>query len=482
MAERIPALDATFLELEEADPGAHMHIGAVMVFEPPPTGRAPRIEEVRALLESRLGELPRFRQRLSEPRTGGLVWPEWTDDDRFSIARHVRRASIPVPGGEAELLDWAGDFFSQRLDRSRPLWEMVVIEGLAGGRWAMATKTHHCLVDGVGSVDAGRLMLDSGPGDAAPGQTSRQQARGHASDAASRSPLSRAVGTGVTLASLPLRVARGGYRLVAAGASVASDPGRAAEVAQRARAMATVILEDELSAAPSTSLNVPIGTRRRLAVTCVPLDELKEVKRSLGGTVNDVVLAVAAGGLRKLLIERGDPLPQRGLRAMVPVNIRTAGEALSLGNRITSLFVHLPVADEEPLTRYLHQVEEAEELKSGTQALGSSVLLDLTGHAPPVLHSFLARSLFATRLFNVTITNIPGPQLPLYSFGSRMTDVWPLVPLASEHAVGLAVFSYDGKVFFAYNADPDTVPDLDLLSRATEDAFAELREITFERA
>jgi WS/DGAT/MGAT family acyltransferase len=246
--------------------------------------------------------------------------------------------------------------------------------------------------------------------------------------------------------------------------------------------MASVIVNDELSAAPRTSLNVPIGAKRRLAVTCVPLEELKEVKRGLGGTVNDVVLAITAGGLRRMLLERDEPLPPKGLRAMVPVNIRTAAEALSLGNRVTSLFVHLPVADHDPLTRYLHQVEEAEELKSGSQALGSSVLMDLTGHAPPVLHSFLARSLFATRLFNLTITNVPGPQLPLYAFGSRMTDVWPLVPLATEHAIGLAVFSYDGKVFFAFNADRDAVPDLEVLARATEEAFAELRELAFDRA
>jgi hypothetical protein len=162
---------------------------------------------------------------------------------------------------------------------------------------------------------------------------------------------------------------------------------------------------------------------------------------------------------------------------MVPVNIRTAGEQLSLGNRITSLFVHLPVGEHDPRARYRRQVKEAEDLKSGSQALGSSVLLDLTGHAPPVIHSFLARSLFATRLFNVTITNVPGPQSALYAFGSRMTDVWPLVPLAADHALALAVFSYDGKVFFAFNADREAVPDLDVLAEGTEEAFRELRDM-----
>ena len=169
----------------------------------------------------------------------------------------------------------------------------------------------------------------------------------------------------------------------------------------------------------------------------------------MGGTVNDVVLAIAAGGLRRLLIERGETLPEQGLRAMVPVNVRAAGDELALGNRISSLFVHLPRRPStDPVERYARQMEEAETLKSGTQALGSSTLLDLTKHAPPVIHSFLARSLFATRLFNLTITNVPGPQMPSYGLGSKMTDIWPLVPLAADHAVGLAVLSYDGRVFF----------------------------------
>ncbi len=482
MAEQIPALDATFLELEEADPGAHMHIGAVMVFESAPHGRAPRIDEVCGHLESRLGELPRFGQRLSEPSTGGLSWPSWIDDPKFRVSRHVRRANLPAPGGEAELLEWAGEFFSERLDRRRPLWEMVVVEGLAGGRWALATKTHHCMVDGVGSVDMAQLILDSDPE-----RSQRPAVPGGAEPpriGADRtvSPLRRAAGLGVRLGRIPERIVRTGVRLLRGGAETARHPQRAGETLHRARAMASVIVNDELSAAPRTSLNVPIGAKRSLAVACLPLEELKEVKRNLGGTVNDVVLAITAGGLRRLLLERDEPLPPGGLRAMVPVNIRTAAEALSLGNRVTSLFVHLPVVDHDPLTRYLHQVEEAEELKSGSQALGSSVLMDLTGHAPPVLHSFLARSLFATRLFNLTITNVPGPQIPLYAFGSRMTDVWPLVPLASEHAIGLAVFSYDGKVFFAFNADRDAVPDLEVLARATEEAFAELRELAFDRA
>jgi WS/DGAT/MGAT family acyltransferase len=465
MAEQLSPLDATFLELEEANWAAHMHIGAVLVFEPRPVGRAPSDAEVSQQLEERIDELPRFRQRLSSPTTGGLSWPAWQTKERFRASSHVRRAGLPEPGGERELLDWAGEFFSERLDRTRPLWELVVIEGLSEGRWALATKTHHCLVDGVGSVDTAHLFLDTEP---RPPAGRARRAFGVADSPAAG--WSHAVGS---LAALPVRIAGAGARLLGRGARAVRHP---REMLERSRALTELVVRDELIAAPRTSLNVAIGAKRRIAVTGVPLAELKAIKTRLGGTVNDVVLATAAGGLRSLLLSRGESLPPQGLRAMVPVNIRAAGEELALGNRITSLFVHLPVDEEDPLARYRRQLEEAESLKAGSQTLGSSTLLDLTRHAPPIIHSFLARSLFASRLFNLTITNVPGPQVPLYAFGSRLTDVWPLVPLAAEHAVGLAVLSYDGRVFFALNTDRDSVPDLEVLANGLEEALAELHD------
>ena len=258
---------------------------------------------------------------------------------------------------------------------------------------------------------------------------------------------------------------------------MATHPSRAREAAHRSRALAELIVRDELVAAPECSLNRPIGAGRQLAVLTVKLDELKEIKNSLGGTLNDVVLAAAAGGFRRLLTERGEVVSEPGLRAMVPMNIRTAADHLSMGNRISSLFVHLPVGAADPAERYRRQVEEAETLKSGTQHEGSSVLLNIGNHMPPVLHSFLARSLFATRLFNVTITNVPGPQIPLYYFGSKVQEIWPLVPIAASHAVGLAVFSYDGRLFFCINADRDTVPDLDVLNTGIAESLAELGEL-----
>ena len=242
-----------------------------------------------------------------------------------------------------------------------------------------------------------------------------------------------------------------------------------------ARSALAVIVRDELHAAPRTSLNVPIGTRRRFDVVRVPLADLKEIKNSLGGTINDVVLTVTASGLRALLQSRGEALPAAGLRAMVPMNVRAASEHLALGNRVSSLYVELPVAQADPVRRYHETVARSESLKSeGQQAAGTTAVIELAGLAPPVIHATMAQALYATRLFNVTITNVPGPQQTLYALGAPMREVYPLVPLAAEHAVGVAAVSYDGSVFFGVVADRDTVPDLDVLLSAMRASVEEL--------
>lgn len=481
MGEQLNALDATFLELEEADQGAHMHIGGVMIFEPQPGGHAPAAKEFCTYLAERLDRLPRYRQRLSSPHTGGMSWPSWEDDPRFDLRGHVRHAGLPAPGGEAELLEWAGEYFSGRLDRSRPLWELVVLEGLSGGRWALVSKTHHCMMDGVGAVDVSDVLLDQEPSGVS-GVSSGYSAPKPPVPPPEFPPPTSTVGAVVSgaaaLGRLPLRLGRAGAGMIGSSVGVARHPGRAVNALKSSRAMVDVILKDELIAAPKSSLNVPIGGRRSLAVSSVSLAELKGIKSALGGTVNDVVLTVAAGGLRALLLDRGEEMTSPGLRAMVPVNIRVASEHLALGNKITSLFVHLPVAEPDPLKRFWLQTQEVESLKSGTQAVGSRAMIDFTAHAPPILHSFLARSMYATRLFNLTITNVPGPQTSLYAFGSRMTAVWPIVPLAADHAVGLAVMSYDGRVFFCLNADREAMPDLDVLAEGIQSSFNELSELT----
>jgi diacylglycerol O-acyltransferase len=482
--DRLTALDATFLELEEADDSAHMHIGAVMICEPRPGTGGPPIDRVREEIVSRLGGLPRYRRRLSEPRTGGLSWPAWEPDPEFDISHHVRSEGLSAPADVETLREWAGEYFSIRLDRSRPLWELVILE-LADGRWVMASKTHHALVDGVGSVDAAKVLLDVEPeGRAERPDPTADEAASHPENERSKggSGLSldpRALaGASLRLAGRALQAGSAALSAAASGLGKATDPHWLAGAMRESRAILEVVIKDELSAAPKTSLNDPIGAHRRLAVVEVRLDDLKRIRAGLGGTVNDAVLAAATGGFRELLIGRDEELPQEGLRAMVPVNIRPAADRLALGNRITSLFVHLPVAVSDPADRYMHQLEEAEGLKSSTQAEGSLGLIEVAGMAPPVLHSFIARALFASRLFNVTVTNVPGPQVPLYAMGSEVEEIWPLVPIAAEHAVGLAVLSYNGSVYFCLNCDHDTVPDYAVLRDSIEEEIQTLIELS----
>ena len=438
-----------------------MHIGGVLVFDPLPDGSVPSLEAVCTDIASRLTLLPRYTQRLSSERTGRLTWPHWQEDPQFDVRNHVHHAALPAPGSDSEMCEWAADFFSHRLDRTRPLWEMVLVEGLEHGRWALAAKTHHSLVDGVGSVDVMHLLFDAEP-----------------------SPPAAAAPPAVDEPSSPwpahvphppgavAELARTGVRAAAAGVHAALHPREAFE---RSRAVADLLVRDELIAAPHTSLNVPIGATRRFEIVRVSLLELKAIRHELGGSVNDVVLAACTAGLRHLLLSRGEQPPPEGLRAMVPMNVRSASEQLALGNRISSLFVELPVAEPDASARLRKIVQRTTMLKWSNAALGAATVIDLTALAPPILHALMARSLYASRLFNVTITNVPGPQMPLYAFGAELREDYPLVPLAAGHAVGIAIVSYNGAVVFGLSADCDSTPDLHVLTEGVEEGLAELR-------
>lgn len=450
--DRLTPLDATFLELEEADRSAHMHIGSLMVFEARP-GLPPTLERASRYLEERLPALPRYRCRLSEPHTGGLRWPSWVAAEDFDIADHVTQVELTGAGDRAELLDWAASFWSHRLDRTRPLWEACLVTGLEGGRWAVATKTHHALVDGVGAVDVTHVLLD----------TARRPGRSQEPPQPLPAPAS----------SGPLNLLSGAAR---AGLYAARHPGRLRDAFLQAKAMADVVIHDEVVAAPGCSLNAPLSPGRGYRVVTADLAELKQIKEALGGTVNDVILSAVTGGLRTLLLERGEEIQAPGLRAMVPVSLRTAAERFGMGNKVSTLFVHLPVMEPDAGHRYLLIKGETTDLKSGGQAAGAGELVAIGGLAPPMLHSLFVRSALATRLFNVTVTNVPGPQVPLYAFGARMEEVWPLVPLAAAHTVGIAVASYDGKVFFGVSAD-EGVNDLDDLTAGIEASVAELIDL-----
>jgi WS/DGAT/MGAT family acyltransferase len=430
---RLSALDATFLELEQADPSAHMHIGGVMVFGRAAGAPPPTIEALRDRVAARSAWLPRYAERLSDRRSAGLRRPHWVDDPAFDLSAHVRREALPRPAGPAELLAWAGGFYGQRLDRRRPLWELVLIEHLAGGGWALATKLHHCLTDGMGSLDVtGLLADDPGP---APVRA-----------AAAPAPPWPAAGLEDLLAAV-----RHPRRTLAS-----------------AVALADVAVRDELVPAAACSLNVPIGEHRRLAVARARLDDLRAVRAALGGTVNDVVLAGVAGGLRTLLLARGEQPPARRLRAMVPVDVRPPDGAHDAGNRVSSLFVELPVGVADPAERFERVRAATAAAKAGRAADGASALLSLGERVPPVLHAVSAQALFGRRLFNLTVTNLPGSAQVLSAFGSPLREIVPVVPLAAEHAVGIAVLSYAGEVVLAVNADHDTVPDAGALAAGIE--------------
>jgi diacylglycerol O-acyltransferase / wax synthase len=466
-------LDAMFLELEQSDEGAVMSIGAAMVFAPLPSGGPPPFDHVVRNLGARLELFPRFSQRLSRTRTRGLHWPAWEPCERFDIAEHLRGATLPSPGGDEQLFEWMSDFYSRRLDRTRPLWEMVLLEGLADGRWAVVSKIHHCLVDGVGGIDVGQLLLDPSPNPRSDASLDREPLAARAVDAARADRGSR----------MPWWAPPGMlWHGARAAADIARHPEQLLELAGRARAMTGVLVREELVGAPKSSLNLRIGAARRFRALRFSLDDFKAIRTSLGGTVNDVALALCAGGLRSLLLHRGDKLPKAGLRAQIPVNIRPASESLALGNHLTSLFIPLPVAESEPLERYRRTLAEAEALKHGSQGAGARALIELIGLAPPGLHIHLAQTLFDTRLFNLTVTNVPGPQSTLYSFGVPMLELLPLVPLFARHSVGIAIFSYDGGITIGLNADRDTVPDLDVLADGIEQSFAQLEELALAGA
>ncbi len=457
MGEKLSMLDTMFLELEQFDEAAHMHIGAALIFDSLSGGGTPAITDFRDYVRRRVGILPRFAKQLSGPHAGPLTWLTWEPARPFDPDAHIHHATLPAPGGETELNEWLGDFWSHRLDRRRPLWEMTLLDGLEDGRWALATKTHHCLVDGVGSVDIGHILLDASPDARSPDrQSPSDRDEGEAEYGNGRLWLS------------PALVVRGAR----AGVGAALHPH---ESFDRVRAAVELIVREELIGAPQSSLNGPMSGTRQFATVRLDLDEVKAVKTRLGGTVNDVVLALCAGGLRHLLLSRGDALPDGDLRAQVPVNIRSEDREHALGNELTSLFVELPVGEADAIARYRLVVERAERLKSGSQRAGGKAIVDLADMGPPLAGALIARSMFGgTRMFNLTITNVPGPQARLYAFGAPLVEVLPLVPLFAGHTIGIAVVTYAGQMIFGLNADRMAAPDVGVLADGIERSFAEL--------
>jgi diacylglycerol O-acyltransferase / wax synthase len=453
--DRLTGLDASFLHLE--DGSAHMHVAGVMLFEGPP----PPYDELLDAFERRLPLVPRYRQRLAFVPLG-QGRPRWVDDPHLNLRYHVRSTALPSPGTEQQLQDLAGRVFSQQLDRDKPLWEVWLVEGLEGDRFAMLSKTHHALVDGISGVDIISVLFDSSPEPVAPTAPGDRWLP--------RPIPSRAQLLGEALlerATIPTEIARS-VRAVFRG------PRRIAEAARDAAVGVGAMAWAGLNPAPSTPYNQPIGPHRRFVWMRASLRDIKAIKDSLGGTVNDVVLATVAGALGRHLRRRGRDTDGLELKAMVPVSVRQDIERGALGNRVAAIMAPLPVWCQEPVARLDIVREELKGLKSGGQAVGAQVLTDLSGFAPSTIMDQASRLMARQRFFNLVVTNVPGPQFPLYLLGRRMLDPFPMVPLAKNQAMGVALLSYDGAINFGIVGDYDLMWDLEDFG---EDLQASLEEL-----
>src|SRR5215211_2564549 len=452
--ERLSSIDASFLTNESSS--AHMHVGAILIFEGPP----PAYDDFLAHVESRLHLVPRFRQKLAFPpvETGR---PFWIDDPHFHLAYHVRHSALPSPGSEEQLRNIAGRVFSQALDRSKPLWELWLVQGLERNRFALVTKTHHALVDGVAGVDIATVLFDLKPVPE-PIEPDREWV-----PKPSPSPAELAARGAAELAEAPFKLTRRAVR-------AATRPVRTAHrVAETGEALAEVAW-NFTSPAPDLPLNTEIGSHRRFAWARAELDDFKRIKNALGGTVNDVVLTVVSGALRSWLRSRGVKTEGLELRALVPVSIRAEDERAKLGNRIAAMRGPLPVYIEDPVKR-LDAVRQAMDgLKESKQALGAEVISRFNDFAPPTLLAQASRINFSTRLFNLIVTNVPGPQIPLYVLGRELEDIFPVAFLPENHALAIAIMSYNGKLGFGLLADYDAMEDIDMIATGLSESLADL--------
>jgi diacylglycerol O-acyltransferase len=460
--DRLSAVDASFLAQEKQS--SHMHVGALVIFD----GPAPSREEFEAHLRTRLRRVPRYRQKLAFPRLEAGR-PFWVDDPNFNLDYHVRHTALPKPGSEEQLRALAGRIFSQRLDRSKPLWEVWIVHGLEGGRFALISKTHHALVDGVSGVDIATVLFDLTPVPDALEDDDDWRPEPEPSD--------------VDLVAEGIKgLVRTPFSLAGRAVGALQHPAETLERAREAAEGLGEVVWAGLNPAPDVPLNVEIGPHRRIRWVQNRLSDFKEVKNSLGGTVNDAVLAVVAGALRRWLQDRGVRPDGVELRALVPVSIRGEDERGALGNRIAAMRGPLPVYVDDPVERLQVVREGMGQLKESKQALGAEVIAGLNEFAPPTLLAQASRLNFSTRLFNLIVTNVPGPQFPLYLLGREMEEIVPIAFLPENHALAVAIMSYNGKVDFGLLADYDAMPDIDAFATHLEESLAELLEAARARA
>lgn len=454
--ERLSSVDASFLANEGGS--SHMHIGAILIFEGPPPRYVDLVEHVRG----RLDQVPRFRQRLVVPPLEAGR-PLWADDVNFNLSYHIRHTALPEPGGEDQLRRLAARVFSQQLDRSKPLWEMWLVQGLERDRFAVLTKTHHAAVDGIAGVDIGTVLFDLEPVVEPPPAANGWKAHPAPSTA---ELIARGAGDA---AAAPLKLVG---RAIGAVRHPETATRRVVEALEGVGEVAGAFADP----APDVPLNREIGPHRRFTWSRSELATFKRIKDSLGGTVNDVVLAVVTGALRKWLHSRGIRTEGLELRALVPVSIRTADQRGELGNRLAAMRGPLPVYVEDPARRLRVVSEQMEGLKRSKQALGAEVISRFNDFAPPTLLAQAARINFSTRLFNLIVTNVPGPQMPLYVLGRELEEVFPVAFLPENHALAVAIMSYNGHLGFGLLADYDSMEDVEEIVAGIEESLAELEQ------
>lgn len=461
--ERLSFLDASFLALES--PTTHMHVGGVGIFDAKPLRTAEGgidIARIRKFIGSRLHLVPRYRQR--------LAWvpieknPVWVDDDHFNLEYHVRHLSLPKPGTEQQLKDLFGLILGRQLDRAKPLWEMWIVEGLQNDRFALLFKIHHCMIDGISGVDLMAVLLGFQP------ESTMQPAPPYV-------PRPAPSDTKLFVDETLQRVGKAARAAVSVPMMLEQGRTLVGELGKRASAVVHSLTSGWLSPATRTPLNEAIGPNRRFDWLTLPLDDFKRIKNALGGTVNDVVLATVAGAVRRFLIEeRAFDVSGVEFRAMAPVSVRPKDQRGKLGNQVAMWLVPLPIGERDAAKRYEQVRAHTDDLKRTNQALGAATIVQLSSGTPISLLSLAARLATGIRPFNMTVTNVPGPQFPMYLLESQLLVQYPAVPLWAGHGVGVALFSYNGDVAWGIQADWDLMPDLEAFVEAIRRSFDELLE------
>src|SRR3954471_18628831 len=445
-------LDASFLHLERGN--THMHIGGVSILEGPP----PEFERLEQMVAGKLAIVPRYRQKVRFVPLG-LGAPVWVDDPHFNLGYHLRQSAIPDPGSDEQLRRMAARVFSQSLDRSKPLWELWMVEGLSEGRWALLSKVHHCMVDGVAATDLMSVMFDD---------------RTKPEERDPWLPAPEPGGRELVLRTITRRTfdPREQLRTLQTAARAPGDSVRFAGEVVRGMVASTRLLRP----VPRTSLTGPIGPHRSWSWAHVRLSDVKTVRAELGGTVNDVVLTIVSKGYRDLLESRGEPVEDRSVRTMVPVSVRRPGEKGVYNNRVSAMFADLPVGLDDPLERLTAIRAQMDGLKESKQAVAGDVLISLTGFAPPVLLALGSRVVSRSPQVGLqtAVTNVPGPQQPVQTLGRRLLESYPYVPVVRPIRVVVAIFSYDGGLYFGVTGDADSAADVDVLTAGVERGMSEL--------